>query len=87
MIEKLKELEALIWYDAGEGPKSGYSPCDDVRFREALRQAWPKLLAVVDLVRPVLEELDPRWMNDLSLPQLQLKKAWEALQATDHRQT
>jgi hypothetical protein len=48
IIELLKQLEFLCWYDAGQGPKSGYSPCDDIRFKEALGDAWPKLLAVVE---------------------------------------
>ena len=47
-IERLKQLESLIHYDAGKGPKSGWSPCDDIRFKEALGDAWPKLLAVVE---------------------------------------
>lgn len=47
-VERLKYLEAMRWYDAGQGPKSGYSPCDDIRFKEALGDAWPKLLAVVE---------------------------------------
>jgi hypothetical protein len=49
MIERLKELADAVYYEIpGRGPKSGYSPCDDIRLKEALTEAWPKLLAVVD---------------------------------------
>ena len=45
IIERLKQLEAAVHYEIpGEGPKAGYSPCDDIRFKEALTDAWPKLL-------------------------------------------
>lgn len=55
------------------------APWCDMELIEAMRNALPKLLALADRVNPVLDELDPRCMNDLSLPQLQLKKAWEEL--------
>ena len=48
IIKHLRELEALRRYDAGKGPKAGYSPCDDIRYKEALDEALPKLLAVVE---------------------------------------
>lgn len=47
LIEKLDQMEALRWYDAGQGPKSGYSPCDDIRFHEELVKAWPLIRAAL----------------------------------------
>lgn len=49
-IERLKHLESLIWYylPGDESQKCGWSPCDDIRFKEALHEAWPKLRDVIE---------------------------------------
>jgi hypothetical protein len=51
LIERLDQLESYVYYcDGVDGTshKNAYSPCDDIRFKEVLGDAYPKLRAVVE---------------------------------------
>ena len=50
LITELDRLQSLVWYSTPM-EETCYSPCDDIRFKEALGDAYPKLRAVVEVAQ------------------------------------
>ena len=48
LIAELDRLQSRVYYTIDGMEGQGYSPCDDIRFKDALSDAYPKLRALIE---------------------------------------
>lgn len=65
LLERLDKLEKAVHYVTPDGQQH-YSPCDDIRFKEELAEAYPKLKAVIEAAREVVQYPNPDEIEHLA---------------------
>ena len=73
LIERLDQLESYVYYcDGVDGTshKNAYSPCDDIRFKEVLGDAYPQLRAVIEAAIGIKQREDIGGYGHEGMPEL-----------------